>query len=69
LTVVGPSLKQAVYRAVDTEVNAKLVAEALRLGPVEYLTPGEADAALAIEKEIDRPWQFWKAAAHEARKP
>jgi ribulose-5-phosphate 4-epimerase/fuculose-1-phosphate aldolase len=67
-TVVGPSLKQAVYRAVYTEVNAKLVADALRLGPVEYLTPEEANAALAIEKEIDRPWQFWKAAAREARK-
>ena len=62
-TVVGPTLKQAVYRAVYTEVNAKLVSEALRLGPVEYLSPEEAHAALAIEKEIERPWQLWKAAA------
>jgi ribulose-5-phosphate 4-epimerase/fuculose-1-phosphate aldolase len=62
-TVVGPTLKQAVYRAVYTEVNAKLVSEALRLGPVEYLSPEEAHAALAIEKEIERPWRLWKAAA------
>ncbi len=62
-TVVGPTLKQAVYRAVYTEVNAKLVSEALRLGPVEYLSPEEAHTALAIEKEIERPWQLWKAAA------
>jgi ribulose-5-phosphate 4-epimerase/fuculose-1-phosphate aldolase len=61
-TVVGPTLKQAVYRAVYTEVNAKLVSEALRLGPVEYLSPEEAHTALAIEKEIERPWQLWKAA-------
>jgi ribulose-5-phosphate 4-epimerase/fuculose-1-phosphate aldolase len=60
-TVVGPSLKQAVYRAVYTEVNAKLVSEALRLGPVEYLTREEADAALTIEQQIDRPWELWKA--------
>ncbi|HEV2675041.1 MAG TPA: class II aldolase/adducin family protein [Aliidongia sp.] len=66
-TVVGPTLKQAVYRAVYTEVNAKLVADALRLGPVEYLSLEEANAALAIEKEIERPWQFWKAAARAAR--
>jgi len=66
-TVVGPTLKQAVYRAVYTEVNAKLVSDALRLGPVEYLSPEEAETALAIEKEIERPWQFWKAAAREAR--
>ncbi|HWK45218.1 MAG TPA: class II aldolase/adducin family protein [Stellaceae bacterium] len=65
-TVVGPSVKQAVYRAVYTEVNARLVADALRLGPVEYLTPEEAETALAIEKEIERPWQFWKAAARAA---
>jgi ribulose-5-phosphate 4-epimerase/fuculose-1-phosphate aldolase len=62
-TVVGPTLKQAVYRAVYSEVNAKLVSEALRLGPVEYLSPEEAHAALAIEKEIERPWRLWKAAA------
>ncbi|MET1027028.1 MAG: class II aldolase/adducin family protein, partial [Dongiaceae bacterium] len=67
-TVVGPSLKQAVYRAIYTEVNARLLAEALRLGPVELLTPEEAQAALLIETQIDRPWQFWKAAARAARK-
>ena len=66
-TVVGPSVPVAVYRAVYTEVNARLVAEAVRLGPVEYLTPEEADAALAIEKEIERPWQLWKETARAAR--
>jgi hypothetical protein len=30
---------------------------------VEYLSPEEAHSALAIEKEIERPWQLWKAAA------
>jgi ribulose-5-phosphate 4-epimerase/fuculose-1-phosphate aldolase len=66
-TVVGPTLKQAVYRAIYTEVNARLVADALRLGSVTYMTADEAQAALAIEKEIERPWQFWKAAARQAR--
>jgi HCOMODA/2-hydroxy-3-carboxy-muconic semialdehyde decarboxylase len=38
-TVVAHTLKHAVYRAVYTEVNAKLTSEALKLGPIEYLTP------------------------------
>lgn len=62
-TTVAPSLKQVVFRAVYAEVNAKLLADALRLGPVEYLSEAEARAATAIEKEIERPWQFWKAEA------
>jgi ribulose-5-phosphate 4-epimerase/fuculose-1-phosphate aldolase len=67
-TVVAPSLKQAVYRAVYTEVNARILADALRIGSVEYLSPEEASAAaLTIEAQIERPWQLWKAAAQSAR--
>jgi ribulose-5-phosphate 4-epimerase/fuculose-1-phosphate aldolase len=66
-TVVAPSLKQAVYRAVYIEVNAKILADALRIGSVEYLSVQEAHAALAIEEQIERPWQLWRAAARSAR--
>jgi ribulose-5-phosphate 4-epimerase/fuculose-1-phosphate aldolase len=65
-TVVAPTLKQAVYRAVYTEVNAKILADALRIGPVEYLSHEEARAALAIEEQIERPWQLWKAAVQNS---
>ena len=41
-TVVAESLKVAIYRAVYTEVNAKLLLQALPLGAVDFLTPGEA---------------------------
>ena len=68
-TVVAPSLKQAVYRAVYTEVNAKILADALRIGPVEYLSPEEARATLVAESQIERPWQLWRAAARRARSP
>src|SRR6202041_424810 len=37
-TVVGGTLRQAVFRAVYTEVGARLQSEAMRLGPVTYLT-------------------------------
>jgi HCOMODA/2-hydroxy-3-carboxy-muconic semialdehyde decarboxylase len=61
-TVVAPTLKQVVYRAVYTEVNARLLGQARLLGEVEFLSPEEADAALAVEKEVERPWNFWKQA-------
>ena len=68
-TAVGKSLQQAVFRAVYTEVNAKLQAEAMRLGPVTYLTDAEADnAAAANDGQISRAWLLWKMQAErEAR--
>ena len=61
-TVVGPTLKHAVYRAVYTEVNARLLAEALSLGDVEYLTSREAAAAMKTnEEQVERPWALWKS--------
>ncbi|MBB3142149.1 class II aldolase/adducin family protein [Halomonas organivorans] len=66
-TVTAPSLKQAVYRAVYVEVNARLQADALRLGPVEYLTAGEARSAMeTTEGQVERPWQLWKQRARQA---
>ncbi|ANY16560.1 class II aldolase/adducin family protein [Bordetella pseudohinzii] len=60
-TVVGPSLKHAVYRAVYAEVNARLQVDALRLGEVTYLSDKEAETAQRhIETQIDRPWEMWK---------
>jgi HCOMODA/2-hydroxy-3-carboxy-muconic semialdehyde decarboxylase len=66
-TVVGPTLKHAVYRAIYTEVNARLLSEALRLGGVEYLSTGEARATMETnEGQLERPWALWKAAAQRA---
>ena len=53
-TVVGPTLKHAVYRAIYTEVNARLLTDALRLGAVEYLSAGEALATMKTnEGQLD----------------
>jgi ribulose-5-phosphate 4-epimerase/fuculose-1-phosphate aldolase len=60
-TVVGVSLRQAVFRAAYTEMNAKLQAEAMRLGPITYLTGEEGlAAATANDTQIDRAWNLWK---------
>jgi ribulose-5-phosphate 4-epimerase/fuculose-1-phosphate aldolase len=59
--VVGRSVREAVYRAVYTETNARLQAEALRMGtPVKYLTPGEAELMNAyMTPDVRRPWELW----------
>jgi ribulose-5-phosphate 4-epimerase/fuculose-1-phosphate aldolase len=60
-TVVGGSIEQAVYRAIYAEVNAKLQAQSLGMGDINYLTPEEADlAAAANDGQIGRSWDLWK---------
>lgn len=61
-TVVGQSIKTAVFHAIYTELNARLQAEALRLGgTITFLN--EVEAAKIGEqndKLVDRPWEIWK---------
>ena len=63
-TIVAESVKLAVYRSVYAEVNAKLLLQALALGEVRGLTPGEAEAArITVEGQVERPWNLWKQEA------
>jgi HCOMODA/2-hydroxy-3-carboxy-muconic semialdehyde decarboxylase len=68
--VVAPNVRGAVYRAIYTEANAKLLLQAKMLGgPITYLAPEEA---ALMEKEqsrhrpghgSDRTWEMWKQEA------
>ena len=59
---VGTTLKQVVYRAIYAEVNARLQADAMRLGTVTYLNDAEAaGASRTNDAVIDRPWDHWKS--------
>ena len=59
-TGVGSSLEQAVYRAIYTEVNARLQLQATQLGAVTYLTPEEArQAARMNDSQLPRAWELW----------
>jgi ribulose-5-phosphate 4-epimerase/fuculose-1-phosphate aldolase len=63
-TVVGPNLRETIYRAVYTEVNARLQSEAMRLGEPTFLTAGEArNSAANISSQINRAWDFWRMRA------
>jgi len=59
---VGPTLKHVVYRAVYTEVNARIEAEALSMGgKPEFLNAGEAAAGTKTgDGLVGRPWELWK---------
>ena len=70
-TVVGQSIRTAVFHAIYTEHNARLQAEALRLGgKITYLN--EIEAAKIGEqndKLVDRPWEIWKNQAISHSQP
>jgi len=54
------SIKKAVFRTVYAIQNASIQSEAMKMGQVQYLSPGEAVSAQeTIEKTIGRPWQLW----------
>jgi ribulose-5-phosphate 4-epimerase/fuculose-1-phosphate aldolase len=60
-TTVGASIEQVVYRAIYAEVNARLQAQAMGMGPVTYLTEEEAGlAAAANDGQIGRSWDLWQ---------
>jgi len=64
-TVVGGTLREAVYAAVMLETNANLQLKAQAFGPVKFLTPGEIEKIRARQLKgrpgegFDRAWQYW----------
>jgi HCOMODA/2-hydroxy-3-carboxy-muconic semialdehyde decarboxylase len=55
--VAGPDLKTTVFRAIYTEVNAKLQMQAVMLGgPITFLNQFEQ----AKKQNVDRPWETWR---------
>jgi len=59
-TVVGNSLEQVVYRAIYTELNAKLQTKAHTLGDPDFLNDEEAAmAARTMDATVSRAWDLW----------
>ena len=64
-TVVGGSIREAVYTAVYLEVNASLQIQASALGPITFLTDGEIETIQSRLSDAkpgegyDRAWQYW----------
>lgn len=61
---VGGSLPEVVFRAVYTEVNARLQSDAMRLGTVHYLDAEEAKLSMQTNRGVmGRAWELWKMKA------
>ncbi len=61
VTVVGATLRQAVFRAIYTELNARIQLLAMGIGKVEYLNAAEAAAATSVnDSQVGRAWDLWR---------
>ncbi|MDZ5696677.1 class II aldolase/adducin family protein [Chelativorans sp. M5D2P16] len=61
MTVVAPDVRLAVFRAVYTDVNARVQTAALSMGEYTALTPGEASAADETNSAQNlRTWALWE---------
>jgi HCOMODA/2-hydroxy-3-carboxy-muconic semialdehyde decarboxylase len=72
MAVVGPSVRHAVYRAIYTQLNAQVQAQAMQLGvdKVVYLNPMEAASVDNVNEGIlmaqdSRLWVLWEAQARK----
>jgi HCOMODA/2-hydroxy-3-carboxy-muconic semialdehyde decarboxylase len=64
--VVAASVREVVFRAVYTEVNARLEVEALRLGQGQVVFLNDEEAARATQTNsgvVGRAWELWKTQA------
>jgi HCOMODA/2-hydroxy-3-carboxy-muconic semialdehyde decarboxylase len=63
--VVGPTVPIAVFRAIYTEVNARLQTTAHMLGgPINYISPEEGDIITNKSPgDVGRAWNLWKTKA------
>jgi ribulose-5-phosphate 4-epimerase/fuculose-1-phosphate aldolase len=65
MTVVGATVPEAVFRAIYTEMNARLQLQATQLeGPIEFLSDEEGRRSTAANAgTLERPWELWKKSA------
>jgi ribulose-5-phosphate 4-epimerase/fuculose-1-phosphate aldolase len=65
MTVVADTIPAVVYRAIYTEMNARLQMQAMQLeGPIEFVSDEEGRRSWAANSgTLERPWELWKAKA------
>ena len=59
--VAGMGIRHAVFVSIYLEVNAKLQMQAMQMGKIKYLYPGEVDAVIARTSDytLNRAWENW----------
>lgn len=72
VTVVGSSVRDCVYRAIQTSRNADFQTRAMMIGSVSPLSAGETELAGAIPHKttgLTRSWDYWAARVAKADGP
>jgi ribulose-5-phosphate 4-epimerase/fuculose-1-phosphate aldolase len=71
MTVIGDSVPEAVFRAIYTEMNARLQLQATQLeGPIEFLSEEEGRRSMASNRgTLERPWELWKKSVSARGRP
>lgn len=66
-TVTGANVREAVYNALNTVLNARVQMDAMSMGDVTYMSADEAAAVAKLHNaSLDKSWQIWtKRAAGE----
>ena len=70
-TVVGRTVRHAVFIAVYLELGAKLQMQAMAIGDIKFLSQGEVDKITARVNDytLDRAWENWaRRAGREMQK-
>jgi len=70
-TVVGRSVRHSVFVSVYLEVGAKLQMQAMPMGEIKFLTPGEVDkiASRVSAYTLNRAWENWARRAGREMQP
>jgi ribulose-5-phosphate 4-epimerase/fuculose-1-phosphate aldolase len=60
-TIVANSIRYAVFTSIYLEVNAKLQMQAMAMGDITFLTPGEVEKIIARTGPytLNRAWENW----------
>jgi HCOMODA/2-hydroxy-3-carboxy-muconic semialdehyde decarboxylase len=60
-TIAASNVRHAVFISIYLEVNAKLQMQAMAMGDIKFLTPGEVDKIIARTGPytINRAWENW----------
>lgn len=62
--VAARDVRNAVRNAIYLELNARLQAEAVRLGgPITYISPEEGAAIAKSKGDLERAWELWRREA------
>ena len=69
MSVVAPTLRMAVFRAIYTQVNAAIELQSMALGTPAFLNEKEAFNVNAINEHSLRAWNFWVAQSEVVSQP